>query len=69
LDLWVVNIALPVLQHGFAPATLSDVSWILDVYAIVIAALLLPLDFLTYAAGVSQARRMALISAGVGWPG
>jgi len=27
LDLWVVNIALPALQHDFAPATLSDVSW------------------------------------------
>ena len=25
------------------------------------------LDFLTYAAGLSQARRMALISAGVSW--
>ena len=42
LDLWVVNIALPALQQDFAPATLSDVSWILDVYAIVLAALLLP---------------------------
>ena len=42
LDLWVVNIALPVLQRDFAPATLSDLSWILDVYAIVLAALLLP---------------------------
>jgi EmrB/QacA subfamily drug resistance transporter len=42
LDLWVVNITLPVLQHDFFPATLSDVSWILDVYAIVLAALLLP---------------------------
>ncbi len=42
LDLWVVNIALPALQHDFAPTTLSDVSWILDVYAIVLAALLLP---------------------------
>ena len=42
LDLWVINIALPVLQHDFAPASLSDVSWILDVYAIVLAALLLP---------------------------
>ena len=42
LDLWVVNIALPALQHDFAPATLSDVSWILAVYAIVLAALLLP---------------------------
>ena len=42
LDLWVVNIALPALEHGFAPATLSDVSWILDVYVIVLAGLLLP---------------------------
>ena len=42
LDLWVVNVALPALQHEFAPASLSDVSWILDVYAIVLAALLLP---------------------------
>ena len=42
LDLWVVNIALPALRQDFAPASLSDVSWILDVYAIVLAALLLP---------------------------
>jgi EmrB/QacA subfamily drug resistance transporter len=42
LDLWVVNIALPALQRDFAPAALSEVSWILDVYAIVLAALLLP---------------------------
>ena len=40
LDLWVVNIALPVLQRDFAPAGLPDVAWILDVYAIVLAALL-----------------------------
>jgi EmrB/QacA subfamily drug resistance transporter len=42
LDLWVVNIALPALQRDFAPVTLSGVAWILDVYAIVLAALLLP---------------------------
>jgi EmrB/QacA subfamily drug resistance transporter len=42
LDLWVVNIALPALQRDFAPAALPDVAWILDVYAIVLAALLLP---------------------------
>jgi EmrB/QacA subfamily drug resistance transporter len=42
LDLWVVNIALPALQRDFAPATLPDVSWVLDVYAIVLAALLVP---------------------------
>jgi len=42
LDLWVVNIALPVLTRDFAPATLPDVSWVISVYAIVLAAMLLP---------------------------
>jgi EmrB/QacA subfamily drug resistance transporter len=42
LDLWVVNIAFPTLQRDFAPATLSSVSWILNVYAIVLAAVLVP---------------------------
>jgi MFS family permease len=42
LDLWVVNIALPALQRDFAPAALPDVAWILDAYAIVLAALLVP---------------------------
>ena len=59
LDLWVVNIALPALQHDFAPATLSDVSWILDVYAIVLAALLLPAGGPPTASGAGSAS----------WPG
>src|SRR5690348_17850829 len=42
LDLWVVNIALPALQRDFAPAALPDDAWILDAYAIVLAALLVP---------------------------
>jgi EmrB/QacA subfamily drug resistance transporter len=42
LDLWVVNIALPTLQRDFAPATLPAVAWILDIYAIGLAGLLLP---------------------------
>ena len=42
LDLWAVSLALPALQRGFAPAALADVSWVLDGYAIVLAALLLP---------------------------
>ncbi len=41
LDLWVVNIAYPALQRDFAPATLSDVSWVLNIYAIVLATLLI----------------------------
>ena len=42
LDLWVVNIALPALERDFAPATLSDVAWILNIYTILLAALLVP---------------------------
>ncbi|MEY2934893.1 MAG: hypothetical protein RL033_5642 [Pseudomonadota bacterium] len=42
LDLWVVSIACPELQRSFAPATLSEVSWVLNAYAIVLAAALIP---------------------------
>ena len=54
LDLWVVNIALPVLAHDFAPATLPDVSWIISVYAIVLAAMLLPAGRVTDSLGHSR---------------
>jgi EmrB/QacA subfamily drug resistance transporter len=42
LDLWVANIALPTLEHAFRPSSLPAVSWILAVYAVFLAALLLP---------------------------
>ncbi len=42
VDLWAVNIAFPAFQRDFAPATLSDVAWILNVYTILLAALLIP---------------------------
>lgn len=42
VDLWAVNIAFPALQRDFAPATLSNVAWILNVYTILLAALLIP---------------------------
>jgi EmrB/QacA subfamily drug resistance transporter len=42
LDLWVVNIAFPALQADLHAATLADVSWVLNVYTIVLAALLVP---------------------------
>ena len=44
LDLWIVNVALPAMGSGFAhdgrPASLSDLSWVLNAYAITLAALL-----------------------------
>jgi EmrB/QacA subfamily drug resistance transporter len=44
LDLWIVNVALPSMGNGFAgsgrPPTLSDLSWVLNGYAVGLAALL-----------------------------
>lgn len=42
LDLFIVNIALPDIQTGLGGASLSDASWVLNAYAIVFAALLVP---------------------------
>ncbi len=42
LDLFIVNFALPDLRRDFGDASLGDVSWVLNAYAIVIAALLVP---------------------------
>ena len=40
LDLFIVNVALPNIAHDFGGAGLDDLSWILNGYAIVYAALL-----------------------------
>jgi EmrB/QacA subfamily drug resistance transporter len=66
LDLWVVNIALPMLQHDFAPATLPDVSWILDVYAGVLAALLLPAGRAADSIGRRECFLAGLVVFGIG---
>jgi EmrB/QacA subfamily drug resistance transporter len=42
LDLFIVNIAFTEIAADFSDATLSDLSWILNAYAIVFAALLVP---------------------------
>jgi EmrB/QacA subfamily drug resistance transporter len=42
LDLFIVNIAFPNIAADFGNAKLSDLSWILNAYAIVFAALLVP---------------------------
>src|ERR1700747_3275602 len=42
LDLFIVNIAFPDLSQSFAGASLSSLSWVLNGYAIVFAALLVP---------------------------
>ncbi|CAN5502114.1 MFS transporter [soil metagenome] len=42
LDLFIVNVAFPDIQRDFDGSTLSKLSWILNGYAIVYAALLVP---------------------------
>jgi EmrB/QacA subfamily drug resistance transporter len=42
LDLFIVNIAIPAMGHSFSGAGLSGLSWVLNAYAIVFAALLVP---------------------------
>jgi EmrB/QacA subfamily drug resistance transporter len=42
LDLFIVNIAFPTIARDFGETSLSSLSWILNAYAIVFAALLVP---------------------------
>ena len=42
IDLFIVNIAFPTLQRSFHGAHLSTLSWVLNGYTIVFAALLVP---------------------------
>jgi MFS family permease len=42
LDVFIVNVALPKIGVGVGSSSLSDLSWVLNAYAIVIAALLIP---------------------------
>src|SRR5262249_45120265 len=42
LDLFIVNIAFPAIRGDFRGASLSELSWVLNGYAIVFAALLVP---------------------------
>lgn len=42
LDLFIVNVAFPDIQRDFAGTSISSLSWVLNAYAIVYAALLVP---------------------------
>lgn len=42
LDLFIVNIAVPAMAHSFSGTGLSSLSWVLNAYAIVFGALLVP---------------------------
>jgi len=42
LDLFIVNLAFPSIAHDFGNTSISNLSWVLNAYAIVFAALLVP---------------------------
>ncbi|MGH3246399.1 MAG: hypothetical protein ACRDOI_09335, partial [Trebonia sp.] len=42
LDTFIVNVALPSIGRSFGGANLASLSWVLNAYAIVLAALLVP---------------------------
>jgi len=42
LDVTIVNIAFPAIRRTFAGTSLSDLSWVLNAYNVIMAALLLP---------------------------
>jgi EmrB/QacA subfamily drug resistance transporter len=42
LDLYVVNVALPAMGDSYRGASLTDLSWVLNAYTVVFAALLIP---------------------------
>jgi EmrB/QacA subfamily drug resistance transporter len=60
LDLFIVNIAFPAISRSFGGAGLASLSWVLNAYAIVFAALLVPAGRLADLAG-----RKATFLAGV----
>jgi EmrB/QacA subfamily drug resistance transporter len=61
LDVTIVNVAFPDIERDFAEASRADLSWILNAYNIVFAALLVPAGRLADLVG---RRRMFLIGVG-----
>lgn len=55
LDATIVNIAFPALSASFAEASRSELSWVLDAYFVVIAALLVPAGGVADRIGVRRA--------------
>src|SRR3982751_999801 len=63
LDLFIVNIASPAIQRDFGGASLASLSWILNAYAIVFAALLVPAGRTADRLG----RKRAFVAGGTGF--
>jgi MFS family permease len=55
LDLFIVNVALPAIGRSFPGQDLSNLSWVLNAYAIVFAACLVPAGRLADTSGAGDA--------------
>src|SRR5262245_35753118 len=66
LDVFIVNIAVPAIRTDFHHASVADVSWVLDGYAIVFAALLVPAGKLGDVIGRRRIFAAGLAAFGVG---
>ncbi|MBV9798412.1 MAG: MFS transporter [Solirubrobacterales bacterium] len=66
LDMFIVNIAVPAIQRGFHGAGVEAVSWVLNGYAIVFAALLVPAGKLGDVIGRRRVFVAGLVAFGLG---
>jgi len=55
LDVTIVNIAFPDIERDFPGFSLAELSWVLNAYAIVFAALLVPAGRIATASGAAVA--------------
>ncbi len=66
LDVFIVNIAVPAIRAGFGGSSVADVSWVLNAYAIVFAALLVPFGKLGDVVGRRRVFAAGLAAFGLG---
>ena len=65
LDLFIVNLAFRAIQKGLPGSTVSDMGWVLTIYAILFAALLVPSGRLGDSLGRVQIFRTGMVLFGV----
>jgi EmrB/QacA subfamily drug resistance transporter len=66
LDLFIVNIALPAIERGFSGSSVASISWVLNGYTIVYAALLVPAGKLGDVIGRRRVFAFGLAAFGLG---
>jgi EmrB/QacA subfamily drug resistance transporter len=66
LDVFIVNIAVPAIQADLKHSSVADISWVLNAYAIVFAALLIPAGKLGDVIGRRKVFTLGLVAFGLG---